>query len=83
MIQLFTTFDLGLASAIVSCGFDLQEIDRTDPRKALFVFPSSPKIDQLNADYCGSRLPVDARTFFNNTKMLKSQLYSSGGSYGL
>jgi hypothetical protein len=77
----FNTFDLGLSSALVSLGYEIVAIDKTNPRKAQFVFqkqnPALGEIDEDIKRYWDGRLVVDARRLIDNMKMLKNRLYSS------
>ncbi|HKU18005.1 MAG TPA: DUF5659 domain-containing protein [Candidatus Saccharimonadales bacterium] len=68
--------DLGLAAALVSCGFQIQEISRDAEGRAYFVFQQSDELGITVVSYWENSLEVKARTFFDNTKMLKSRIYS-------
>jgi hypothetical protein len=37
----FTTYDLGVSTALLCAGFELLSVDKENPRKALFIFPES------------------------------------------
>lgn len=74
--QQFSLYDLGCAAALVSSGFELADIDREDPRKALFLFTSSPALIQAAKDYWSDNLTVNPRRFFDDLKMLKSRIYA-------
>lgn len=70
------TFDLGAAAALVSAGFQLALLDKTNPRKVQFAFLREAGIEKVVDDYWADRLEVKARSFFDNLKMLKNRLYS-------
>ncbi len=70
------TFDLGAAAALVSAGFQLALLDKTNPRKVQFAFLRQAGIERVVDDYWADRLEVKARSFFDNLKMLKNRLYS-------
>jgi hypothetical protein len=72
----FLTFDLGLASALSTLGYELWEIDKTNPRKAQFVFRQDKDIDKAVNDYWNNNLLVNARSIVDNQKMIKNRLYS-------
>ena len=67
------TFDLGAAAALVSAGFQLALLDKTNSRKVQFAFLRQARVVD---DYWADRLEVKARSFFDNLKMLKNRLYS-------
>jgi len=72
----FQTYDLGLASALVSGGFEVVEMDKSNPRKVAFCFKKTTKLEKSINDYWLGRLFVDARTLFESQKMLKNRIYS-------
>ncbi len=71
-----TTYDLGCSSALVSSGFELVSLDKTNPKKVQFIFRREIGIEKVVDDYFADRLEVKARTFFDNVKMLKNRIYS-------
>lgn len=72
----FLTFDLGLASALATLGYELWEIDKTNPKKSQFIFRRDNKIDKAVSDYWNNNLQVNARSIVDNQKMIKNRLYS-------
>lgn len=70
------TFDLGAAASLVSAGFELVLLDKTNPRKVQFVFRREIGIEKVVDNYWTDRLEVKARAFFDNVKMLKNRIYS-------
>lgn len=73
----FSTFDLGLATALITCGHRLIKLDNTNPTKIRFVFEEDKDIEQVMLKYWDGKLKVSALSFFNNLKTLKNRLYSS------
>lgn len=74
--NLFSTYDLGLSSALVTAGFPLDHLDKSDLRKVQFVFLRAEGMDEVIEAYWNHHLPVDASTYFNTVKMLKNRIYS-------
>ena len=72
----FITYDLGLAASLVSLGYTLWDIEKTDPKKSQFIFKRDEQIDKMIGQYWDGTLSLDARTLFDNQKMLKNRLYS-------
>lgn len=70
------TYDLGAAAALISAGFKLALLDKTNPNKVQFAFEREAGIERIMDDYWADRLEVKARSFFDNLKMLKNRLYS-------
>lgn len=71
-----TTYDLGCSAALVSSGFELISLDKSNPRKVQFIFKRKFGIEKVVDEYWADRLEVKARTFFNNTKMIKNRIYN-------
>lgn len=73
---LFTTYDLGVSTALLCVGFELVSIDKQNPRKALFVFKKEDGIEDFADQYFSDKLEVKARSYFDHLKALKNKLYS-------
>jgi len=73
----FSTYDLGLATALISVGFELWGLDKNNAKKVLFIFKQSPEIIKVGNDYWADKLEINARTLFDNQKMLKNRIYSA------
>jgi len=72
----YKTFDLSCAAALISAGFELVSLNKTNPRKVQFIFNQEDCIEKVIDDYWTDKLKVNARTFFDNIKMLKNRIYS-------
>lgn len=72
----FSTFDLGLAAVLVTLGYELLGLDKSNPKRARFMFKREKKIEQVMADYFNDKIKLPAQTLFNNQKMLKTRIYS-------
>jgi len=75
--ELFKTYDLGLASALITDTFKLLKLVKDNPKKILFCFQNDLGIEQAVEDYFSCNFQVDAQTYWNNIKSLKNRLYSS------
>jgi len=75
-LDYFYTFDLGAAASLVTAGFELVSLDKSNPKKAQFIFRREIGIEKVVDDFWADRLEVKARAFFDNIKMLKNRLYS-------
>ncbi len=71
-----TTYDLGCSAALVSSGFELVSLDKSNPKKVQFIFKREIGIEKVVDQYWADRLDVKARTFFDNVKMLKNRIWS-------
>ena len=68
--------DLGLSAALISKGFELASLDTSNP-KARFIFKVDESLNLAIHNYWNGKLDVDALTYFNVLKRLKSQIYST------
>ena len=74
---IFTTYDLGVSTALLCAGFELVKIDKgANQRKSLFVFKKDDGIEDVADRYFSDRLEVKARSYFDHLKALKNKLYS-------
>ena len=73
----YTTSDLALVTAI-SLWYPIDTIDRTNPRKAIFLFKRDSNFDQLVESYWRGELKVRPSVYFNQLKMVKTRLYGEG-----
>jgi hypothetical protein len=73
----FVSYDIGLVAALSTLHFELLSLNRDNPRKIGFIFTRTPELEQATQEYFAGRLVVDARSFFENTKMLKNRIFSS------
>lgn len=74
--EVYATYDLGCAAALVTADFALFTLDKTNPRKVQFIFRREVGIEKVVDEYWADRLEVKARAFFDNIKMLKNRIYS-------
>jgi len=73
----FLNYDIGLSSALTTLHYELLTLNRDNPRKIGFAFARTPELEQTAQEYFAGRLMLDARSFFENIKMLKNRIYSS------
>jgi len=74
--------DLGLAAALISCGFKLRATTRDRNGRFYFAFRQTSSLTKAIDDYWANTLDVSARLFTDNLKMLKSRIYSEDGACG-
>jgi len=71
----FSSFDLGLATVLITLDYELLKLDRSIPKKVRFVFKREKNIEGIMTDYFNDKIKLPAQTLFNNQKNLKSRLY--------
>jgi hypothetical protein len=75
---MFTTSNLALATAIQAISDSkLKFIQPTKNNKFFFVFDPSedPYLEEIIANYWAKKLPIDALTYFETLRNMKSRLY--------
>lgn len=74
---LYETSDLSLSTTL-SLWHPIQQIVRSNPRKAIFVFEKTKELLKLVDAYYRDELKVSPQTFFNQLRAIKARLYSEG-----
>ncbi|MFA6295246.1 MAG: DUF5659 domain-containing protein [Candidatus Paceibacterota bacterium] len=70
----YRTSDLACAAA-VSLFVQLDSIDKTDRRRAFFIFERNSELDGLLESFWKGALQVEPRAYFDQIKALKTRLY--------
>lgn len=74
--NVFSTFDLALAT-VISLWHPLVDIDKSqNPHRALFIFERSKKLDATVDKYWKRELLIEPRQYFEQLKTLKGRLYA-------
>ncbi len=74
--ETFDLTDLGCASSLVTEGFNLIRLNRTNPKRVRFIFQKEKNIEKVAEDYWSDNLRQNSRSFWDNIKTLKNRLYS-------
>ena len=73
--RVFSTYDLGVAAALLSFGFEMLPLNRGDPRRTLFVFKQTGNIEEVANFYFANRLDIKARAYFDSLKAIKNMIH--------
>ena len=71
----YRTADLALA-ATISIFVPLEAIDKTDYRRAYFIFPQSEELEELVAAFWRKELKVEPQAYFDQLRTIKTRLYA-------
>lgn len=71
----YSTSDLSCATTL-SLWFPIEAIDRTNPRKATFLFKRNEQLDELLESYWRRELKVEPQAYFSQLKAVKARLYA-------
>ena len=72
----YSTSDLSLATTL-SLYHPIVEINRSNPRKAVFVFERTPGLQKLIEEYFRNEIKVAPQIYFNQLRVVKARLYDS------
>jgi len=75
--EYYASSDLALVTAI-SLWYPIEIIDKTNPRKAQFLFKRDENLDQLIEAYWKNELKVSPIAYFQQLKIIKARLYGEG-----
>jgi hypothetical protein len=74
----YTTTDIGFATTLVVCDFELLSIRQSEHGdRATFVFKKEEGMKEIENDYFYDRIDVSPFKFMMTLKTLKSRLYSN------
>lgn len=68
--------DLGLAASLTASGFVITTIDKSNPRRVVFVFEKSPELHNKVELYWSNKLLLPASSLLEHMRQLKSRIYS-------
>lgn len=71
----FRTADLALTAALCVSGFVVEEMDRVDTRRSVFVFDNSAELREAVNQYWRKELRVEPQDYFNQLKVIKARIY--------
>jgi len=72
----YQTSDLSLSTTI-SLFFPIEDIDRSNPRKAVFVFRKTPELEKLIDQYFRNEIKISPQVYFNQLRVVKARLYAN------
>lgn len=75
-MKTYDTSDIYLAVALFSVGHNLLDVDKANPRRAVFIFEHDSTIENHAELFFMNRLSHDIRTVLVNLKSLKDMLYA-------
>jgi len=75
-VSQFKTSDFYLSAFLRTQGLELIKIDKTNPRRALFIFKDRKDRRSLVEDFLFGRTKVEPKSFISAIKEFKRLLYS-------
>ncbi len=74
--EYFKSSDISLISAACCYGYRIERMERLSSGKAIFFIEKDEKVDELVQKFFQHKLKVDALSFFNFLKEIKTQIYN-------
>ena len=72
----FSTTDLGCTAALVASGAQVLSLNKSSSNRVTFIFRNSVELSSTVEAYWNGELSVDAKTYFETQKWLKSRIYN-------
>jgi hypothetical protein len=72
----YRTTDLGLTASLTASGFFIADIDKSNPRRVVFLFDDTPELQEMVNNFWSLELKLPAVVLLEHIKLLKSRIYS-------
>ena len=72
--DMFKSSDLSLVSAI-SLFYPIHKIEKTNPKRLIFIFKKDKDFDQVVENYWSGRLQVNPLALLQNLKAIKNRIF--------
>lgn len=69
------THDFALAACLLTLGFNNYELDKTNPKKIIFMFKIEPKLEESVDMYWRKELRLEPQELMANTKVLRTRIF--------
>ena len=73
----YKTSDFQLATFLAAEGFDLMNLDRTNPKRVEFIFKNNVDISNSLKNFWANKARINPRSFAYYQKLLKHRLYNA------
>ena len=74
-LNALATSELSLSATLISLGFSLDSLDKTNPQKTIFRFNPSKELHLAVTNFWQRKLLVEPLAFFEAQRYLKSRIY--------
>lgn len=71
----YKTTDLGLTASLTASGFAVADIDKSNPRRVVFLFDDSPELQQKVEQFWSQELKLPAAVLLEHIRLLKARIY--------
>lgn len=67
--------DLGLAASLSASGFVIVSVDKSNPRRVVFIFDKTPEVEYAIEQFWSNTLLLPASTLLDHMRKLKTRIY--------
>jgi hypothetical protein len=67
--------DLGLAASLAASGFVVDRVDKSNPRRVIFIFEASDALKDCVDLFWAGKLLLSATTLLEQIRLLKARIY--------
>jgi len=71
----FSTSELSLCAALICLNFSLDSLDKTNPKRAVFILKRNKGLDEAVSNFWRRKLLIEPIAFFEAQRYLKSRIY--------
>ena len=75
--EFFESSDISLVAALCCLGFHLDTIDKTNPKRAIFIVRRDQGLDEVIQRFWSHAVLVDPMAYFGALKEIKTRLYQN------
>ncbi len=71
----YNTTDLGLTASLTASGFVIADIDKSNPRRVVFLFHNTTELQEMVDQFWSHQLKLPAAVLLEHIRILKSRIY--------
>ncbi len=75
MVDEYRTSDLGEAATLNAAGFRVSKVDKSNPKRVVFLFVNSTELKQCVEGYWSGDYKLSANLIIDSIKLLKALIY--------
>ena len=72
----YETSDLGLTASLTASGYIVADIDKSNPRRVVFLFDNTPELQKTIEQFWSQDLKLPASVLLEHIRLLKARIYN-------
>lgn len=73
--ETYRTADLALTAALCVSGFVVEEMEKVNPKRSVFVFENGEELLEAVNQYWRQEMRIEPQDYFNQLKIIKARIY--------